>query len=83
MVDVIHGFYFLYKHPCRESHPDTAGSHPDVTFLLDCDFLTMVHILDPVKKTPLDIFKQAFFDRFKPSPINKDILRIQQPGEGV
>lgn len=40
MVDVIHGFYFLYKHPCRESHPD-------VTFLLDCDFLTMVHILDP------------------------------------
>lgn len=76
MVDVIHGFYFLYKHPCRESHPN-------VTFLLDCDFLTMVHILDPVKKTPLDIFKQAFSDRFKPSPINKDILRIQQPGEGV
>lgn len=76
MVDVIHGFYFLYKHRCRESHLN-------VTFLLDCDFLTMVHILDPVKKTPLDIFKQAFFDRFKPSPINKEILRIQQPGEGV
>lgn len=43
MVDVIHGFYFLYKHPCRESHPD-------VTFLLDCDFLTMVHILDLWRK---------------------------------
>lgn len=54
MVDVIHGFYFLYKHRCRESHLN-------VTFLLDCDFLTMVHILDPVKKTPLDIFKHAFF----------------------
>lgn len=41
--------------------------------------------LDPVKKTSLEMFKQAFFDRFKPSsPINKDLLRIQQqPGEGV
>lgn len=41
--------------------------------------------LDPRKKTSLEIFKQAFFDRFKPSsPINKDLLRIQQqPGEGV
>ena len=41
--------------------------------------------LDPVKKTSLEMFKQAFFDRFKPSsPINKVLLRIQQqPGEGV
>lgn len=41
--------------------------------------------LDPVKKSSLDIFKQAFFARFKPSsPINEDLLWIQQqPGEGV
>eukprot|EP00105_Crassostrea_gigas_P039151 XP_019923299.1 PREDICTED: uncharacterized protein LOC109618898 [Crassostrea gigas] len=41
--------------------------------------------LNPVKKTSLEMFKQAFFDRFKPSsPINKDLLRIQQqPREGV
>lgn len=41
--------------------------------------------LDPVKKSSMDIFKQAFFARFKPSsPINKDLMWIQQqPGEGV
>lgn len=47
--------------------------------------LQLFTFLDPVNKTSLDIFKRAFFDRFKPSsPINKDLLRIQQqPGEGV
>lgn len=41
--------------------------------------------LDPVKKSSLDIFKQAFFARFKPSSlINTDLLSIQQqPGESV
>ena len=41
--------------------------------------------LDPVKKTSLDIFRQALFERFKSSPqFNKDLLRIQQQlGEGV
>lgn len=45
----------------------------------------MVHILGSRKKNSLDIFKWAFFDRFKiSSPINKDLLRIQQqPEEGV
>ena len=47
--------------------------------------LQWFNFLDPVKKTSLDVFRQAFFERFKSSsPFNKDLLRIQQqPGEGV
>ena len=47
--------------------------------------LQWFNFLDPVKKPSLDIFRQAFFERFKSSsPFNKDLLRIQQqPGEGV
>lgn len=42
-------------------------------------------VLDPVKKSSLDIFKQAFCAQFKPSSlINTDRLSIQkQPGECV
>lgn len=42
-------------------------------------------VLDPVKKSSSDTFKQAFFARFKPSSlINTDLLSIQQqPGESV
>lgn len=42
-------------------------------------------VLDPVKKSSLDIFKPAFFAQFKPySLINTDSLSIQQqPGECV
>lgn len=39
-------------------------------------------VLDPVKKSSLDIFKQAFFAQFKPSSlINTDLLSMQQQPE--